>query len=115
MKSVLTKDRVFSPLTFSQLHFANPAAYNEIYSTSARWDKDRILYEGFGEDHSSFGMLTYAESKLRKDVLLPLFSRRAILNMQGLIRQKVRQLMRAIWDSILTLLDRPLYWHSRKE
>lgn len=81
--------RVSSSLTRSQLHFANPAAYHDIYNSSARWDKERMLYEGFGEDHSSFGMLTYAESRPRKEVLLPLFSRRAILTMQGLVREKV--------------------------
>lgn len=76
----------------NELHFANPAAYNEIYSTSARWDKERILYEAFGEDHSSFGLLSYAESKQRKDVLQPLFSRRAILNMQSLVRENMDHL-----------------------
>lgn len=55
-----------------------------------------MLYEGFGEDHSSFGMLTYAESRPRKEVLLPLFSRRAILTMQGLVREKVWQPMQEI-------------------
>ncbi|KFX89674.1 hypothetical protein V490_06862 [Pseudogymnoascus sp. VKM F-3557] len=73
----------------NELHFANPAAYHDIYNSSARWDKERMLYEGFGEDHSSFGMLTYAESRPRKEVLLPLFSRRAILSMQGLVREKI--------------------------
>ncbi len=47
------------------------------------------MYESFGEDHSSFGFLTYGEAKQRRDVLLPLFSRRAIVSMQGLIRDKV--------------------------
>ncbi|KFY18588.1 hypothetical protein V493_08493 [Pseudogymnoascus sp. VKM F-4281 (FW-2241)] len=73
----------------NELHFASPAAYHDIYNSSARWDKERMLYEGFGEDHSSFGMLTYAESRPRKEVLLPLFSRRAILTMQDLVREKV--------------------------
>ncbi len=73
----------------NELHFANPSAYQDIYSPTARWDKERILYEAFGEDHSSFGLITYAEAKQRKDVLQPMFSRRAILNMQTLVRQNV--------------------------
>jgi hypothetical protein len=73
----------------SQLHFANPSAYQDIYSPAARWDKEKTLYEAFGEDHSSFGLLTYGESKQRKDVLQPMFSRRAILGMQSLVRQNV--------------------------
>jgi len=51
------------------------------------------LYESFGEDHTSFGFLTYGEAKQRKDVLQPMFSRRTILGMQGLIRQNVCQIM----------------------
>ena len=48
------------------------------------------MYESFGEDHSSFGLLDYATSKQRKDVLQPLFSRRSIINLQGLVRKNVR-------------------------
>ncbi|KAK2626244.1 hypothetical protein QTJ16_004506 [Diplocarpon rosae] len=70
----------------NELHFAQPSAYHEIYNASARWDKERMLYQSFGQDHSSFGFLTYAESKSRKDVLQPLFSRRSILNIQSLVR-----------------------------
>jgi hypothetical protein len=47
------------------------------------------LYEGFGEDHSSFGLITYGEAKQRKDVLQPMFSRRAIISVQGIVRKNV--------------------------
>jgi len=79
-----------SKLNDVQLHFARPSAYHEIYNNSARWDKEATLYRSFGEDRSSFGYLTYREAKERKDILQPLFSRRAIVNMQGLIQQNVR-------------------------
>lgn len=55
-----------------------------------RWDKEAKLYESFGEDRSSFGLVRYQDAKQRKDVLQPLFSRRAILGMQSLVREKVR-------------------------
>ncbi|KAG4437369.1 hypothetical protein IFR05_007133 [Cadophora sp. M221] len=80
----------------NELHFSKPSAYHEIYNASARWDKERTLYEAFGEDHSSFGMLAYAESKPRKDVLQPMFSRRAILNIQDLVRQNFDHLVEVI-------------------
>ncbi|KAK9311440.1 cytochrome P450 [Lipomyces starkeyi] len=84
----------------NELHFSNPAAYNDIYNSSARWDKEESLYCCFGEDRSLFGFLTYDEAKQRKDVLQPLFSRRAIINMQGLIREKIDHLA-----SVLTARD----------
>jgi hypothetical protein len=75
-----------------KLHFKNLKAYDDIYNNSNRWDKDPALYRCFGEDHSSFGYLTYAESKERKDVLNPLFSYRAICNLQDLVESKVSSL-----------------------
>ncbi|OIW26308.1 putative P450 monooxygenase [Coniochaeta ligniaria NRRL 30616] len=76
----------------NELHFAKPSAFNDIYNASSRWDKERTLYESFGEDHSSFGLRNYAEAKQRKDVLQPLFSRRSIINMQALVREKMDRL-----------------------
>jgi hypothetical protein len=73
----------------NELHFSNPKAYHEIYNSANRWDKEKYLYEAFGEDHSSFGLRSYFESKDRKDVLQPLFSRRAILGMQGMVWKNV--------------------------
>jgi len=73
----------------NELHFSNPKAYHEIYNAANRWEKEKYLYEAFGEDHSSFGLRNYAESKERKDVLQPLFSRRAILGMQGMVWKNV--------------------------
>lgn len=70
-----------------KLHFSNPAAYHDIYNAKVRWDKDEQLYRSFGEDHSSFGFLTYDEAKQRKDVMQPLFSRRAIITTQSLVWQ----------------------------
>jgi hypothetical protein len=66
-----------------------PSAYHDIYNPAARWHKERTLCKAFEADHSIFTFLTYAENKQRKDVLLPLFSRRAILNMQGPVRKMV--------------------------
>jgi cytochrome P450 len=71
--------------TTPQLHFSSPSAFNHIYSPRHRWNKDLQLYRSFGEDTSSFGFLTYSESKARKDVMQPLFSRRAIISMQHLV------------------------------
>lgn len=63
--------------------------YNEIYNQSLKWDKEETLYHSFGEDRSSFGFLTYKEAKERKNVLNPLFSKRAIVQLQGLIQNNV--------------------------
>ena len=72
-----------------ELHFRAPSVYHEIYNPHRRWDKEESLYHSFGEDRSSFGYLRYAEAKDRKDILARTFSKRAIVDAQHLIREKV--------------------------
>ena len=78
-----------------QIHFSSPSAYLEIYNACNKWDKEKSLYHSFGEDRSSFGFLTYNEAKERRDVLLKLFSKRAIADVQGLVLEKVIWLFKA--------------------
>ncbi|KAF7509428.1 hypothetical protein GJ744_007991 [Endocarpon pusillum] len=80
----------------NELHFSKPSAYHDIYNSTARWNKDNVLYECFGVEKSSFGFLKYNEAKLRRDMLQPLFSRRAILGMQSLVRQNIDHLAGAL-------------------
>lgn len=72
-----------------QLHFSKPEAYHDIYNNQNRWDKEPNLYHSFGEDRSSFGFLTYAEAKERKDALNKFFSAKAVLEAQDLVQGKV--------------------------
>jgi hypothetical protein len=76
-------------LTCIQISFSDPAAYYEIYNGTNRWDKDPKLYQSFGEDHSTFGCLKYADAKKRKDILGPMFSRKAISDLQSLVQGNV--------------------------
>ncbi|EME47383.1 hypothetical protein DOTSEDRAFT_59845 [Dothistroma septosporum NZE10] len=78
------------------LHFSRPQAYHEIYSSSNRCDKEATVYQSFGEDRSSLRFLTYREAKQRKDVLAPLFSRRAALGLQGLVKKNIDRLCEAL-------------------
>lgn len=72
-----------------QLHFSKPSVYNEIYNVRNRWAKDPLLYQSFAEDISTFTMSEYSEAKQRRDILLPLFSRKATIHMQDLVSDKV--------------------------
>ena len=54
------------------------------------------MYRSFGEDNSSFGFLTYDEAKQRKDVMQPLFARRAIIQMQGLVWENIDFLVKRL-------------------
>ncbi|KAI0791428.1 cytochrome P450 [Abortiporus biennis] len=79
----------------NELHFANPTAYDDIYNTNNRWTKEKYMYMVFGEpgaNYSSFTTRDYATAKKRKDVLTPLFSRRAIIELQSLVQEKMTTL-----------------------
>ncbi|KAI0052784.1 putative cytochrome P450 [Auriscalpium vulgare] len=76
----------------NELHFARPTVYNEIYNMKNRWDKDYRLYRAFMLDTSSFATTSIAKSRQRRQVLSPLFSRAAILRLQGVV-----------WDRIVDL------------
>ncbi|QKX57066.1 uncharacterized protein TRUGW13939_04174 [Talaromyces rugulosus] len=87
----------------NEIHFSSPSAYLEIYNAYNKWDKEKSLYHSFGEDRSSFGFLTYNEAKERRDVLLKLFSKKAIADVQGLVLEKVTKLC----DSFENLGSKP--------
>ena len=72
-----------------KLHFGKPAAFHDIYNGSNRWDKDEGLYRTPGVSSGSFVFLKYKDAKERREVLQPMFSKRAIQNIEGLVWQNV--------------------------
>ncbi|KAH8993121.1 putative P450 monooxygenase [Lactarius akahatsu] len=53
----------------NELHFSNPAAYNDIYNNKNKWDKDHSLYRAYDLDTSTFGLTHYSDAKQSRDVL----------------------------------------------
>ncbi|KAI9459892.1 putative P450 monooxygenase [Lactarius psammicola] len=80
----------------NELHFSNPAAYNDIYNNRNKWDKDHALYRAWDMDTSTFGYVHYSDAKQRRDILAPFFSRTSILQMQDLIKERVNVLCDAL-------------------
>ncbi|KAG6833729.1 hypothetical protein H0H87_001161 [Tephrocybe sp. NHM501043] len=77
----------------NELHFNEYAAHSAIYATGSHFTKDRAFYHSFGADESAFGAIQPQDSKLRRNMLAPLFSRRAILNIEHNIQDKVERLI----------------------
>ncbi|KAL1680778.1 cytochrome P450 [Schizophyllum commune] len=73
----------------NSLHFSNPDVYSKVYTRGTSFVKDHALYRGFSQPMSSFGSVDPAFAKARRDVISPLFSRRAILKLEPFIREKV--------------------------
>ncbi|KAH9998262.1 hypothetical protein BJV77DRAFT_742412 [Russula vinacea] len=70
----------------NELHFSRPTVYNEIYNSQNKWDKDREYYRAFDLDESFFTQTDYLKSKHSRALISNLFSRRAISEIQHLIR-----------------------------
>ncbi|KAF9019764.1 cytochrome P450 [Hymenopellis radicata] len=60
----------------NELHFSSPEAYFAIYPSYSKFTKEPAFYKCFGEDESS---------QKAEEILNPLFSRRAILKLEGLV------------------------------
>ncbi|KAG6872652.1 hypothetical protein C0995_007982 [Termitomyces sp. Mi166 len=79
-----------------QLHFNNPHAFDHIYSPGSKFTKLQQFYDAFNEKESVFGYIDVKKAKQRKDIIRPLFSRRAILNLENVIQNTVDQLVAAL-------------------
>ena len=88
----------------SQLHFARPTVYNEIYNPQNKWDKDYEYYRAFDLDKSFFTQTDYLKSKHSRALISNLFSRSATSRMQHLIRGQVRS-MYILLRYLLCLID----------
>lgn len=73
----------------SKLHFSDPKVYHQIYHIGTTFTKDPHFYISFGQDESSFSLRDPKKAKIRKDVLSPLFSRRAINKLEHVIQEQV--------------------------
>lgn len=72
-----------------QLHFSSPEVYHEIYNSRNRWSRDPSLYHVFAMSLSLLTMMDYPSAKKRRDILQPLFSHKAIQDLQHLVQAKV--------------------------
>ncbi|THU91036.1 cytochrome P450 [Dendrothele bispora CBS 962.96] len=71
------------------LHFNSLRAYFDIYKADSSVVKDPELYAVFGFDESSIGFIDPNASLMRRELLNPFFSRRAILELEAVIQSKV--------------------------
>ncbi|CAA7259539.1 unnamed protein product [Cyclocybe aegerita] len=82
----------------NELHFNDPTAYHEIYSVGSRFTKDPSFYFCFNASDSAFGVIDPNESKARRGVMHSFFSRRAVLELESTVRQKVELLVHKLGE-----------------
>ncbi|KAF9019739.1 cytochrome P450 [Hymenopellis radicata] len=69
----------------NELHFNTAEAFFAIYPSYTGFTKDPDFYTCFGLDESTFGMRNVQDHKIRREILNPLFSRRAILKLESFV------------------------------
>ncbi|RDB30539.1 hypothetical protein Hypma_007214 [Hypsizygus marmoreus] len=80
----------------NELHFSSPCAYATIYANGSPFTKESTLYRSFGMEEGSFAIVDPHKSRKRREMLLPLFSRRAILKLESVIQEKVNLMISGI-------------------
>ncbi|KAH9960412.1 cytochrome P450 [Russula dissimulans] len=80
----------------NELHFSRPSVYNEIYNPQNKWDKDYQLYRAFDADQSFFTQTLYRDAKHGRSLIANLFSKKAISELQHLIRGQLDRFCNAL-------------------
>ncbi|KAK7473102.1 hypothetical protein VKT23_001203 [Stygiomarasmius scandens] len=79
------------------LHFSEPQAFADIYTHGTSFLKSGQLYDAFFHtQESSHGFIDPQKARLRRVLLNPLFSRRAILKLRYVVQGKVDRLVSRI-------------------
>ncbi|KAF9056858.1 cytochrome P450 [Rhodocollybia butyracea] len=83
------------------LHFNDRQAYHDIYTYGSTLVKDRGIYDAFGVHarESSFIFSDPEVAKQRRNLLQPLFSRRAVTSLEYTIQQKIDKLLDVLADN----------------
>ncbi|KAF8914082.1 hypothetical protein CPB84DRAFT_53434 [Gymnopilus junonius] len=77
----------------NELHFADYRAYFDIYSVGLHLTKDPKFYSCFGAGGSAFGAIDPYASKARRAFMHIFLSRRAVINLEPMIQQKIQRLI----------------------
>ncbi|GIJ90380.1 hypothetical protein Asppvi_009334 [Aspergillus pseudoviridinutans] len=93
-----------------EVHVTDPEFYDEIYAAGSKVrEKDPMFAAIYSAPHSLVATLGHTQHRLRRHVLSPFFSRKAIKNLEPLIDNKLAQLQKrfqaAYLDSTVLHLD----------
>jgi cytochrome P450 len=85
----------------NEVHIHDLDIYHKIYRNNTPFLKDPLFYSSFGITSASFTIINPHEYRARREILNPLFSKRAVHTLEGRIQHKVDYLC----DKIKALSD----------
>lgn len=77
-----------------KLHFNDPQVFDQIYRS--RFTKEAWFYDAFLASESSFACIDPRKAKIQKDIMRPLFSRKAILKLENVIQRGIDKFLQAL-------------------
>ncbi|RPA78988.1 cytochrome P450 [Ascobolus immersus RN42] len=77
----------------NRLRVADGESWFEIHAVTTPFTKDPSFYRAFNRSTSLFSLIDNQEHKERRKLLMPLFTRKSILQLTPLVRQKARLLV----------------------
>ncbi|KAH0536973.1 hypothetical protein FGG08_006201 [Glutinoglossum americanum] len=80
-------------ITPDEIHLSDPENYEKIYYIGTKYWKSPTFYNGFGIGYSTFSTLRNDVHAVRRAALNPMFSRRMVLNLEGLVQEKAEKLV----------------------
>ncbi|KAK0639484.1 cytochrome P450 [Cercophora newfieldiana] len=84
----------------NEVHLSDPSNYDKIYSIGGKFYKDSVFYSGTGDEYSAFATISNEDHRRRRAPLESFFSRRAVLDLEGVVRDKVAKLCALVQDGI---------------
>jgi hypothetical protein len=80
----------------NEVHLSDPSNYDKIYSIGGKFYKDGVFYRGTGDEHSAFACVSNEDHRRRRAPMESFFSRRAVLELEGVVRDKVGKVCRLV-------------------
>ncbi|KAK4447336.1 cytochrome P450 [Podospora aff. communis PSN243] len=91
--------KVYGPIVRiapNEIHLVDPSHYDTIYAIGGKFYKDAVFYSGIGDEYSGFATVSNEDHRRRRAPLESFFSRRAVLELEALVRAKVDKLCRLV-------------------
>ncbi|KAK0653179.1 cytochrome P450 [Cercophora newfieldiana] len=89
----------------NEVHLSNPSNYDKVYSVGYKFSKDPDFYgpmEGPLKTPIILTILSAKEHQIRRSYLNPFFSRRSVLDMEHVVRDKTGKLLHLLKSSLVS-------------
>lgn len=84
-----------------EIHLSDPDNYEKIYYIGSKApSKAGYFYSAFGLKTAAFGTLSNDLHRVRRGALNPLFSRKSVLELEGVVQSKVDKLLRCVGEEL---------------